>query len=125
MRNTLLLALLALLLAACSPQASSSDSGIYGQVVIGPTCPVERPGLDCADRPYQATLSVLTPAGKRVARFTTAQDGTFRINIAPGDYILHPETPQGQTLPVAPEQPFTVESGKFTQLAVSYDSGIR
>lgn len=125
MRPIFVLSLLALFLIGCTSVAAPSDSGIFGQVLLGPTCPVERPGIDCADKPYQATLSVLTPSGKRVARFTTNEDGKFRINLAAGDYILHPETLQGQVLPVAADQDFSVEAGQFTQLVVSYDSGIR
>jgi hypothetical protein len=83
------------------------------------------PGQDCADKPYQASLTVLTPSGHRVARFTTEADGSFRINLAPGDYILHPESPGNLGLPHAEEQPFTVDEGQYTQLLVSYDSGIR
>jgi len=38
-------------------------------------------------------------------------------------YILHPESPG--VMPVAPEQTFSILSGQFTQLTVTYDSGIR
>jgi hypothetical protein len=118
--------LLFVILAACAPQTPVTlDSGIQGQVSIGPTCPVVREGLDCADKPYLATLTVLTSNGKRVTQFQTAADGKFRLPLAPGEYILHPETPQGKPLPRAAEQPFTVVAGSFTELTVSYDSGIR
>jgi hypothetical protein len=96
-----------------------------GQVVIGPTCPVEMPGLDCADKPYQATLTVLTPSGDKITRFTTDEEGQFRVNLAPGQYILHPESPDDMGLPYGIEQTFTVEEGQFTELLVTYDSGIR
>jgi hypothetical protein len=114
-----------LLLASCSLTPVPTDSGIVGQVIIGPTCPVEMPGLDCADKPYQATLTVLTPSGNKVNRFTTEADGTFRVNLAPGDYILHPESPGDMGLPYGTEQAFTVVPGQFAQLLVMYDSGIR
>ena len=118
--------LLFVILAACAPQTPVTlNSGIQGQVLIGPTCPVVREGLDCADKPYQATLTVLTSNGKRVTQFQTGRDGKFRLSLTPGDYILHPETPQGKPLPRAPEQPFTVTEGNYTSLAVTYDSGIR
>ena len=123
-RNYLLLAL-CLTLAGCSLTSVPTDSGIVGQVVIGPTCPVETPDMDCADKPYQATLTVLTLSGQRVTRFTTEADGTFRVNLAPGDYSLHPESPDDMGLPYGVEQNFTVEEGQFTELLVMYDSGIR
>jgi hypothetical protein len=113
-------------LAACAPQTPVMlDSGIEGQVLIGPICPVVREGMDCADKPYQATITVRTSSGKDVTRFQTAADGKFRLPLAPGEYILHPETPQGKPLPRAAEQPFTVQAGIFANLTVNYDSGIR
>jgi len=113
-------------LAACAPQTPVSlNSGIEGQVLIGPICPAMREGMDCDDKPYQATLTVLTSNGKRVTQFQTGVDGKFRLSLPPGDYILHPETPQGKPLPRAAEQPFTVQAGIFTNLTVNYDSGIR
>ena len=52
-------------------------------------------------------------------------DGSFRISLAPGEYILKPETPQNLPLPIAQEQQFTVWTGQFIELQVAYDSGIR
>ncbi len=113
-------------LTACAPQTPVSlNSGIEGQVLIGPICPVVRAGMDCADKPYQATITVRTSSGKDVTRFQTATDGKFRLPLPPGEYILHPEMPQGKPLPRAAEQPFTVQEGIFTNLTVNYDSGIR
>jgi hypothetical protein len=120
-----LLFALCLCLAGCSQTAAPTDSGIVGKVVIGPTCPVEMPGLDCADKPYQATLTVLTPSGDKVTRFTTDEEGQFRVNLAPGQYILHPESPDDMGLPYGVEQTFAVEKGQFNELLVMYDSGIR
>jgi hypothetical protein len=125
MRPIHLLFALCLCLAGCSQTSPPTDSGIVGQVVIGPTCPVEMPGLDCADKPYQATLTVLTPSGDKITRFTTDEEGQFRVNLAPGQYILHPESPDDMGLPYGIEQTFTVEEGQFTELLVTYDSGIR
>jgi len=125
MRPIHLLFALCLVLTGCSLSPSPSDSGIVGQVVIGPTCPVERPGMDCADKPYQATLTVLNPSGDKVTRFSTEADGTFHVALAPGDYILRPEPPDNMMMPYAAEQTFSVQAGRFTQVAVSYDSGIR
>lgn len=112
------------LLASCSPVIPIPlDSGIQGQVSIGPTCPVMQAGVPCPDRPYLALLTVLTPDGRRVTRFSTDAQGRFRIALSPGNYILHPESPGG--MPHAVEVRFTVLPGQFTPLAISYDSGIR
>jgi hypothetical protein len=121
------IALFVLLLAACSPLSTSTpvDSGITGQVLIGPMCPVVIEGQDCPDQPYQATLTVNSLNGKRIVRFQTDKQGNFKVPLAPGEYILHPERPQDRPLPYAGEQRFMVRAGEFTRLTVTYDSGIR
>lgn len=112
------------LLASCSPIVSiPDDSGIQGQVSIGPLCPVMQVGVPCPDRPYQAILTVWTPGGRRVARLSTDTQGRFRIALPPGNYILHPESPGG--IPHAADVQFTVFPDQFTPQAISYDSGIR
>jgi hypothetical protein len=123
MKNRLLIVLLILVLAACSPQPTATDSGMEGQVFIGPMCPVVQIGQECPDQPYQAFLTVLSPDGREIVQVQTDEQGRFKIPLEPGEYILRPESPNA--LPFASEQPFTVEAGKFTTLVVHYDSGIR
>jgi hypothetical protein len=124
MNRLLALTLLIFLLAACAPsQAAVTDSGIEGQVTIGPTCPVVRLDQRCPDKPYQATLTVLDPAGKKVTQVLTDANGLYRLALAPGDYILHPESPG--VMPSAQDVPFNVVAGRFTKLDIAYDSGIR
>jgi hypothetical protein len=113
-----------LLLSACaSASPAPTDSGVEGRVLIGPMCPVVQVGQECPDEPYQATLTINSPTGERIVQVQTKEDGTFKIPLAPGDYILHPESPN--VMPTAQDQPFSVEAGKFTQVTVNYDSGIR
>jgi hypothetical protein len=116
--------LLLLLLASCSPRIPA-NTGIEGQVLVGPMCPVVQQDQECPDQPYQAALTVLTPTGSKVTVFTTDTEGRFRIPLAPGTYVLHPESPQDLPLPVAAEQTFTVVEGLFTQISVIFDNGIR
>ena len=111
-------------LVACSTTTPTPvDSGIEGQVFIGPICPVVQVGQECPDQPYQAVLTVNNLKGERIVQVQTDKDGRFKIPLVPGEYILHPESPN--TMPYASEQTFTVEAGKFTQVTVNYDSGIR
>ncbi len=113
--------------AACSPRtaAAPSDSGIQGVVTIGPMCPVMQVGVPCPDKPYQAALSILTADGQHtVTRIETDPNGYFQVDLAPGKYILHPESPNNG-MPHARDLPFVVEPHRFTRLEVSYDSGIR
>jgi hypothetical protein len=122
MRLKLLFSLFALLFAACAP--TPIDSGIEGHVTIGPICPVMQAGNPCPDQPYQATLTVLTSISKhKVIQFESDSNGYFRVALSPGEYILHPESPN--VMPRAADVPFTVEAHQFTRVDVAYDSGIR
>lgn len=124
MMSKISLFFLVILLGACSPVSPTpADSGIRGKVSIGPVCPVVQAGMDCDDKPYQASFTVLTTKGKEVTHFQSDANGIFAIALSPGDYILRPESPNG--LPYAAEQTFSVLAGQFTQLIVSFDSGIR
>ncbi len=127
MYKTFLLFSVILALAACSPlpTPTPTDSGITGQALVGPMCPVVVEGQECPDQPYQATITVNSLEGRKIVQFQTDEDGNFNIPLAPGEYILHPETPPDTPLPRAEEQQFTVLPGEYTRLVVSYDSGIR
>ena len=116
--------LLLLFLAACAPQIPA-NTGIQGQVTMGPMCPVVISGQECPDRPYQATMAILTRAGRDVKKFTTDANGKFTVLLAPGAYILHPLPPQNSPMPFGRDEPFNVVEGQFTQIKVVYDSGIR
>ena len=115
---------LLLLLTACTSNIPA-DTGIEGQVLIGPVCPVVQMGQECPDQPYQAVLVIQTTAGRQVTRITTDAEGKFRLALAPGTYVLHPRTPQNSPMPFATDQTFNVVNGHFTQITIVFDSGIR
>lgn len=103
-------------------------TGVRGTVSAGPTCPVERdpPDPGCAPRLVAGAVLVVTDAaGAEVARATSAEDGTFSIELDPGSYRL--TAPPFEGLMGTPEpMDFAVEAGgPMTELQVSYDTGIR
>ncbi len=119
-----LIGVLILVLATCSLyNPTPRGSGIEGQVLIGPMCPVMQQGQQCPDQSYQATLTVNSPSGVQIAQVQTDAQGHFKIPLVPGNYILHPKSPNG--VATAGDQTFTVETGHYTQLTIHYDSGIR
>jgi hypothetical protein len=121
-----LISIVLILMTTCSsvPVPTPTDSGIVGNVTIGPMCPVVQIGHPCPDKPYQAKLTVLLSTDRStVLRFQTDSDGSFRSFLASGDYILQPESPGA--IPHAAEIPFIVHAHQFTRLDVTYDSGIR
>jgi hypothetical protein len=101
----------------------TANQGIEGMVSIGPMCPVQTIDDPCPDAPYEAWIEVSTAMGGFVTRVRSAEDGTFRIGLRPGRYVLDPET-DGR-LPMAAEQTADVVRGAYTQVQISYDSGIR
>jgi hypothetical protein len=124
MKRFLLFILSVALLSACASTLSpAADSGVEGQVLLGPMCPVVRLDQPCPDRPYQTTLTVLSPAGNKIAQIQTDINGLYRFALLPGDYVMHPESPN--VMPYAQEQPFSVIADQFTKVDIVYDSGIR
>ena len=129
MKTRITLCLFVLLVAACGAQINDpvapSVSGVKGQTILGPMCPVVRVGQDCPDQAYPASLTVRTPEGQEVTRLQSDAAGKFQINLPPGDYILHPENLNGSRMPTAADVPFTVLPDQFTNVIVTFDSGIR
>lgn len=126
MRRFLILLLLALV-AACSDggPVARTDSGIEGLVTIGPTCPVESPGMQCGDEPYSVDLFVVERNSRRmVARVRSGDDGRFRVTLTPGEYSIIP-APAVQEPPTAERPDVTVRPHAFARVTVRFDSGIR
>jgi|SRR5689334_18820949 len=99
------------------------DSGINGKVIIGPTCPVERPGRVC-ERPYQTTITIRRePKGTLAARVQSSAAGRFRIALSPGTYLLIPRN--ARPYPRSTSRLATVHSHRYTSVLIHYDSGIR
>ena len=116
------------LMPACGFEFIPSDlvSGIEGTMLAGPQCPVEDPdNPDCADKPFQGTVIVKTQNGLlQITRFTADADGRFQVPLYPGTYLLDP-LPGPNGLPQASQQTVEVGPGTFTDVTVSYDTGIR
>lgn len=103
-------------------------TGVRGTVSAGPTCPVERdpPDPACAARPVAGAVLVFTDVnGVEVARATSAADGTFMLELAPGAYRLVAEPVEGLMGTPEPMDLEVVAGGPLTELQLSYDTGIR
>jgi len=130
--RTLTVVALGLLLIACGPGADgppptpNAPSGIRGKVFLGPTCPGpvdENATAEPCVTPYSAQLAILDADGKVVARVTSAADGSFQLDLPAGDYTVAPQN--GDPVPSAPSQPVSVEPGKYTEIEINYDTGVR
>lgn len=125
-KNTLLcLVFLSLTLFGCGTQGA--QSGISGKVLLSPNCPSVGPGMEqeCQPKPYRATIVVTSEDGSReIARISTSEAGEFKATLRPGTYRLDP-VPGGEPYPFAKGQIVRVEEGKYTEVKIMYDSGVR
>ena len=100
-----------------------APQGIEGVALRGPLCPVQTEDDPCPDQPYDAWVQVRNASGGSVTRFRTGDDGRFRVGLRPGHYVLVPES--GDPFPVASEQEVDVAAGVYSEVVISFDTGIR
>jgi len=123
-RTLVILAVAATLAAGCSRASSpASSSGVEGRATAGPTCPVERAGSPCPERPVGGAVVFVQRDGHQVARFTTDADGMFRVALDPGTYTLVPAS--GRPFPIGRPVAVTVSAGSYAHVDLRYDTGIR
>ena len=126
MRFLVLVLALVAAVAACGAAAKSPiDSGVRGRVFIGPLCPVVQEGVPCPDAPFDASIRIRRGSGKAVMTVRSGKDGRFRVNLAPGRYVLEPLSPNEGAPPYAAPAAVRVRAHAFTRVTISYDSGIR
>ena len=99
------------------------SSGIRGNVLYGPTCPVEQVGQSCV-KPYDATLRIRRKSTRKiVATVRSGDDGRFTVRLRPGRYVVEPVS--GDPYPHAPSQEVLVNAHRFAHVTIMFDSGIR
>ena len=126
-RLPLVSVLFLLLLTACASDGGDEapSSGVRGQVLLGPTCPVVQEGSPCPDEPVGGVEVRALTGGEAIAQTTSGGDGRFELELPPGRYTLEavvgPDGPGMFAKPVA----VTVTAGAFVEVVVPVDSGIR
>ncbi len=103
-----------------------SGVSVSGQVLLGPTCPVERipPDPSCAPRPYETSIDIRR-AGSNLAikRIETDANGFFSVQLEPGDYEFEPVG--GSPFPMCSKTLVRVELGAVLEVNLPCDTGIR
>lgn len=122
-RAFLFFTLAAVLVACAEADPGAGGSGIRGRVVLAPTCPVETESSPCPPEPVQATVRVQSN-GETVEMFETDADGTFVVDLDPGDYVLIADPATTGAMAGRPTA-VTVEPGVYAQVDVVLDTGIR
>jgi hypothetical protein len=118
---TLLLAMTALV--ACGPDETAASGEITGQVLAGPTCPVEMVGSRWPPAPWEGTVRA-TAADGSAHETTTDADGTYTLTLPPGTYEVTAVTPDGAS-PTATPVEVTVAAGLPQRVDLQVDTGIR
>ncbi len=133
--HRLIILLILVPLAACQftgggplPQFVAPGS-LEGHVSIGPLLPVQRSGEPTPTVPpdaYAARQIIVYQAdGKTVVtRLTPDKDGNYRVQLAPGTYVVgmaRVGIDRARDLPAT----VTVTSGQTTRLDIDVDTGIR
>ncbi len=105
---------------------TKTESGIEGQAVISPTHPGPVRMGESGTAPYKTTLVIWDATNDReVARLETGSDGRFRVALPPGTYTVRPAQQKGRFLPRGSDETVTVAPGKFVQVTINFDSGMR
>jgi hypothetical protein len=120
-----------LLISGCNKKITYEAGFLEGIISIGPICPVvtDPPVSECLPtaETYKAyPVSVWTSDGKsRIAQIYPALDGSFRIELNPGKYLVILENGQirigSSNLPAS----ITITSNNKTALDINIDTGIR
>ncbi len=118
-----------ILLAACYTvsEVVPVTSGIEGQALLGPMCPVVQEDTPCPDEPLQAIVVVWdAERTESIGTFVADGLGHFRLALPPGDYLLEPEPPDpDKPFPAASPLEVTVMPDSWTTITIQYDTGIR
>jgi Carboxypeptidase regulatory-like domain len=117
-------------LAACGVSSGGRTGPrgtISGDVVAGPTCPVERITNPCPPAPVQnRQLSILTQSGTVVATTTTDDLGRFRVEVPPGSYVVRVQIVPGRVgLRQITPGDIAVRAGATSVIHILLDTGIR
>jgi hypothetical protein len=115
-------AVLVVAVAAVATAPAATQSGIRGVVIKGPITPVCRAGTPCS-APAAGVVLLVVRNGATVARATTARDGSFRVVLPPGSYLIRltkASVPGG----MAPRA-VRVRAGRFELVKLMIDTGIR
>jgi Carboxypeptidase regulatory-like domain len=100
---------------------------LSGDVVAGPTCPVERAEDPCPPRAVpNREVQILGTTGAVVATVTTDSKGRFSVALAPGTYTVTVPMKQGQIgMRQMSDIKASVVAGQITTVKIELDTGIR
>ena len=119
------------IISGCEEQFSNGTGFLEGVISIGPLCPVEKdpPNPECLPtyETYKAyPVSIWTSNGKRrIAPINPALDGSYKIELNPGNYLVILETAQNRIGSSNLPAEVVIRPQSETILNIDIDTGIR
>lgn len=112
---------------ACGLGPLQGQGTLTGDVVAGPTCPVERVDNPCPPKPVpNREIQVLDTTGTIVASTKTDASGHFSLVLAPGDYQVNvPYTPGQIGISQVTKGNVRVVANQSVYIKIELDTGIR
>ncbi len=107
-----------------SPQPAGTMGVLYGQVQIGPLCPVE-PCRNPTPDVYSSRSLVLEAASGKKTEMPLTPDGWFKVQVEPGVYAVTLTNCDFLGCKRALPQKVDIKAGQVTELTIKIDTGIR
>ena len=100
------------------------NSGIYGIITMGPITQVEKVG-EINYKPYKTDMIVKSENGlNQVTKFSSGDDGVFKVYLKPGSYTLEQQK-TSSPFPILKPIKVEIKENQFTEVNISFDTGIR
>ena len=120
----IVLASLGFLISCVNKPEKILNSGIYGIITIGPITPVEKVG-EINYKPYKTDMIVKSENGlNQVTKFSSGDDGVFKVYLKPGSYTLEQQK-TSSPFPILKPIKVEIKENQFTEVNISFDTGIR
>lgn len=107
----------------CGAPAAPTDTALVGTVVRGPIQPVCQIAVPC-DAPFSGRFTV-QQGDRVVAAFRSDSQGQFEVQLAPGKYVVVPDSDAPIISPSAQVKDVIVRSAGPTSVVLHFDTGIR
>lgn len=125
---TAVLPVLALAIGGCAAERSVGPGAptgrVTGDVLAGPTCPVETSdGTGCEPVAVQGVVE-FWQGDERKGEVSIQLDGSFSADVPAGDYTAR-VVPSTSPFPTCADAPVTVTASATTELHLQCDTGIR
>jgi hypothetical protein len=120
-----------LYISGCSKYSNQENGILAGTISIGPICPVETippdPGCLPTAETYKAYPVYIWAAdgSKKIALISPALDGSFRTDLAPGNYLISLEKGKNGIGSNNLPQEVTISPLVKTVISIVIDTGIR